>query len=93
MGPDQLGKMPVTVPIRRDSHAEPPRNAYLGVLAGSTNKLSPAPKVCKIMDFMASIVGLWLLFYIIVGFRSSESRGSDCILGNRLPRTVTPLDP
>ena len=68
LGPDQLGKMPVTVPIGRGSHAEPPRNAYLGVLAGSTNKLSPGPKS---MDFMASIVGLWLLFYIILGFRSS----------------------
>ena len=27
------------------------------------------PKVCKIMAFMAVIVGLGLLFYILLGFR------------------------
>ena len=28
-----------------------------------------APKVCKIMAFMAIIMGLGLLFYILLGFR------------------------
>ena len=43
-----------------------------------------APKVCKIMAFMAIIMGLGLLFYILLGFRyccSSPARGLRAILG------------
>ena len=29
----------------------------------------PGPQVCKIMAFMAVILGLGLLFYILLGFR------------------------
>ena len=32
------------------------------------------PKVCKIMTFMAIILGLGLLFYILLGFRYKFSR-------------------
>ena len=35
-----------------------------------------APKVCKIMAFMAIILGLGLLFYILLGFRYLEAHGA-----------------
>ena len=45
----------------------------LQALAGGFRVYSLAttwtPKVCKIMDFMAVIMGLGLLFYIPLGFR------------------------
>ena len=31
--------------------------------------ITRTPKVCKIMAFMAVILGLGLLFYILLGFR------------------------
>ena len=34
------------------------------------------PKVCKIVAFMAVIMGLGLLFYILLGFRSGSRYGS-----------------
>ena len=42
-------------------HAHNSRNA--------TKKETWAPKVCNIMAFMAIIMGLGLLFYILLGFR------------------------
>ena len=39
-------------------------------------RTSWAPKVCKIMAFMAIIMGLRLLFYILLGFRLATMRFS-----------------
>ena len=38
-------------------------------VTGSLEVHTWTPKVCKIMDFMAVIWGLGLLFYILLGFR------------------------
>ena len=46
-----------------------------GAGAGASGATSTwAPKVCKIMAFMAIIMGLGLLFYILLGFRYFYSR-------------------
>ena len=34
-------------------------------------RITWTPKVCKIMAFMAVIMGLGLLFYILLGFRNT----------------------
>ena len=43
----------------------------LGINSGHSNSMSPTwtPQVCKIMAFMAVIMGLGLLFYILAGLR------------------------
>ena len=38
-------------------------------LLGNNLPATWTPKVCKIMAFMAIIMGLGLLFYILLGFR------------------------
>ena len=49
----------------------PPDRFSAIVLLGLGVYLDPTwiPKVCKIMAFMAVILGLGLLFYILLGFR------------------------
>ena len=39
------------------------------LLAPGDLRFTWTPKVCKIMAFMAIIMGLGLLFYILLGFR------------------------
>ena len=41
----------------------------LGLPDGSQLRSTWTPKMCKIMAFMAVIMGLGLLFYILLGFR------------------------
>ena len=45
----------------RQSSAHLPRSGFIG--------FTWTPKVCKIMAFMAIIMGLGQLFYILLGFR------------------------
>ena len=50
--------------VPRDSLCNP----HLEALSGFLNP-ARTPKVCKIMAFMAVIMGLGLLFYIVLGSR------------------------
>ena len=50
---------------------KPERGIALGLHVAFMWRPTWAPKVCKIMAFMAIIMGLGLLFYILLGFRYS----------------------
>ena len=49
------------------------------------------PKVCKIMTFMATIMCLGLLFYILLGFRRSLNQSSTRWRRQREKLSQTPL--
>ena len=63
----------VPFPVAQDKECGPRdglgegRLAYRNVSVCTTPTWTP--KVCKIMAFMAIIMGLGLLFYILLGFR------------------------
>ena len=60
--------------------------------------LSPTwtPKVCKIVAFMAVIMGLGLLFYILLGFRYTPNRLTGFIMhgsGFGVCKSMAPSNP
>ena len=62
-----------------------------GFSTGLARRSTWTPKVCKIMAFMAILMGLGLLFYILLGFRyhSDDSTHGPMLLSARPEYTKT----
>ena len=67
---DYIGKMENTMETTGLRIFRGHGHLYQGLTKkSSSSDTTWTPKVCKTMAFMASIMGLGLLFYILLGFR------------------------